>query len=67
MPPVEAVGVMPSGAGCHTLGTRIREAKPNISDGRTCRYTFAASFNAAEPDEKATDCTKKLAKIFHNY
>ena len=58
---------MPSVAGCHTLSTPIRKAKPNISDGGTSRYTFVASFNGKKPEEKLMNSSKNLFKTFHNW
>ena len=61
---VEALWVMPSVTGCHTLSTAIRKEKPNISYGGTSRYTFATSFIGNKPETKTTDCTKKMFKTF---
>ena len=66
MPPVEAVGMMLFGEGCHLKSTPIREAKPNVSDGRTSLYNFAASFNGANPEEKPIYRSKIMVKIFHD-
>ena len=49
---VEAVWVMPSVTSCHTLSAPICEAKPNISDGGTSRYNFAASLLGKNPRKK---------------
>ena len=57
---------MPSLTGCHTLSTPIRNAKPNISDGRASRYTLATSFTGAEPEKKIIHSTKSLPKVFHD-
>ena len=64
---VEAVWVMPSVTGCHTLSTPIRKTKHNISDGGTSRYTFATSFNGTKPKEKAIRSKESLLKVFHDY
>ena len=63
---VEAVWVMPSVTGCHTLSAPICKAKHNISDRGTSRYTFAASCKGEKPEEKKMDSTKNLFKIFHD-
>ena len=57
---------MPSVTGCHTLSTPIREPKPKISDGRTSRYTSAASFNGAKHEEMTIDSTKTLLKVLND-
>ena len=61
---VEAVWVMPSVTGCHTLSTPIRKAKHNTSDGGTTRCTFATSFNGAKPKENMIHSTKSFFKFF---
>ena len=61
----EAVCVMPSVTGCQTLGTLFRKAKPILSDRGPSRFTFAANFNGAEPEEKTTiNSTKTCSKFF---
>ena len=34
---------------------------------RTSRHTFAASFIEAKPEEKTTNSTKKLLRVYHDY
>ena len=66
---VEAVWMMPSITGCRTLSTPIRNAKPNISDGGTSRYTFAANFDGAKPEQKRSTLQKvrtKFSMTSHN-
>ena len=65
MLPVKAVWVMPSVIGCHKLSTPIRKAKPNISDGRTSRNIFAASFDGKNPGRN-NGLYKKFFKTFHD-
>ena len=61
---VEAVWVMPSLTACHILSTPIRKANPNISDGGTSPYTFAASFNGEKLEEKTMYSAKKSVQSF---
>ena len=63
---VEAVWVMPSLTACHILSTPIRKAKPNIFEGGTSPYTFAASFNGEKFEDKTMESAKKLFKFFHD-
>ena len=63
---VGAVWVMPSLTACHILSTPIRKAKPNISDGGTSPYTFAASFNGEKLEEKTMESAKKVFNFFQN-
>ena len=62
---VEAVWVMPSKRSFHTLSTPIREPLPNIFDGRTTLYTFAASFSGAQPEKNRSTLQKKLPIVYH--
>ena len=61
---VEAVWVMPSVTGCHTLRAPICKAKHNVSDRGTSRYTFGASCNGKKPREKRWNLRTICSKVF---
>ena len=57
---------MLSSTACHKLSTPIRKAKPNISDGGTSPYTFAASFNGEKLEEETMEPAKEVFNFFHD-
>ena len=63
---VEAVCVMFSVTGCHTLSTPVCESIPKISDGITSRYTFTASFDGEKPEKKTVDSTENMLNVYHD-
>ena len=63
---MEAVCAMASVSGCQTLSTPIRAEIPNVSDGKTCRFNFAACSNEMKPERETINSTEFTIYFFHD-